>query len=171
MPGPHLFTKLITLMKVTIRSGAGDPNGVVKAPLTSMWFRDDIPELWGNVDGNTTWARIWPSASQQLEIPFAYDTASPLPLIVISPGYKIMRTEVVIDTVFDGAGAELEVGTGATPGAILSAADIDVTIADTYRTFDRFEDAAPAAVQLAITPGAGATQGSGRVFLEIWKTS
>jgi len=108
------------------------------------------------------------AALSTIEVAFTFATPSPLMITPLVSTERVMRAEVVIDTTFDGVGAGLQLGTAATPGAILSTAEIDVTVADTYRSFDRFEVGAAANVELEITPGAGATQGAGRVFLEVW---
>ena len=80
-----------------------------------------------------------------------------------------MRATVIIDTVFNGVGAALSLGTVALPGGILAAASITVTALGDYTAFTHFQVAVAADLQLTITPGAGATTGAGRVLLETWR--
>jgi hypothetical protein len=80
-----------------------------------------------------------------------------------------MRGEVQITVTFNGVGAGLQLGVPSSVGALLATLDIDVTVVDFYRTFDPFTVGVAENVQLTITPGAGATQGAGVVFLEVWQ--
>lgn len=108
--------------------------------------------------------------TQHLEVPFSYSSVSPLVLTNLRPADRLMRSEVAVDVTFDGIGASLELGSASSPGAVFSTADIPVSIVDTCRTFARLEVVVQEDLVLTIVPGAGATQGSGRVFLEIWRS-
>jgi hypothetical protein len=112
----------------------------------------------------TSWVGI-----QTFSVPFAFNTASPLALTSLRTTDRIMRSDVQITTLLDG-GAALQLGTAGTPGAILDSPEIDPAVVNTYRTFDIFEVGVLSNIILTITPAA-ATQGAGRVYLEIWRAS
>lgn len=103
------------------------------------------------------------------EISFTFATASPLVIVPIRPGDRSVRAIVEISTTFNGVGAGIQLGTGASPGGILSTANIGVAVVDFYQGLTPFQVGATTDLQLEITPGAGATQGAGRVLLEIWR--
>ena len=105
---------------------------------------------------------------QTYVIPYAFNTASPLQIVLLlSPGEYVMRAEVEVAVVFTDPVATLELGVPGTPGAILDAASIDPLIAGFYRQLDPFTVGVAAPVELTITPGASAA-GSGTVFVEVW---
>lgn len=106
---------------------------------------------------------------QPVEVAFTFATVSPLLVTGLRPGDRIVRSDVKIGTAFDGVGAALMLGTAGSPGVLLDTGDIDVVLPDEYEAFDELDVGVLTLVQLAITPGAGATAGAGRVLLEIWR--
>lgn len=128
-----------------------------------LWW-DSVSSRWRNVSVST------PSTSSTIESAFTFASSSPLLLVPMREGDRNVRAVVSIDTPFDGVGAGLQLGTAAIPGGIFTTAEIDVTASDSFQTMQVFESGIPDNIQLQITPGAGATQGSGRVLLEIWRT-
>ncbi len=108
---------------------------------------------------------------QWLVTSFAFNTASPLVLTPFKTTDYLMRAEVVVDTAFDNAAAQLQLGVAGDVGGVLDSTlqQISPTLVDTYRRFDRYTVGADTSLQLTITP-AGSTQGAGRVFLEVWRS-
>ena len=41
-----------------VYAGTGDPNGVVTAPLGSLWLRTDVGGFFRNTDAGTTWVAV-----------------------------------------------------------------------------------------------------------------
>lgn len=71
-----------------------------------------------------------------------------------------------IDTVFDGVGPTIKVGTFAAPQSVLPAAYNDPTQIGDYENTPDVPLAAGQPVYLAITPGSAATQGSGFLLIQ-----
>lgn len=78
----------------------------------------------------------------------------------------LTTARVVITTPFDGAGAALILGTVGDPDGIMPATDNDPTEAGEYEATADFPLAAGEGIRLTITPGAGASQGAGLIYLE-----
>lgn len=76
---------------------------------------------------------------------------------------------LVIDTAFDGAGASIAIGTAGDADALMPAAANDPATAASYEFASNAELAAGDAVRLVINPGAGATQGAGRIILDAYQ--
>lgn len=104
--------------------------------------------------------------SGRVVVPFAYGDATPQPVFTAPAAGTDMRVSIVIDTPFNGAGAALQVGTAAQPGALMPAAYNDPATAATYEAAPNATLASGEAIVLTITPGAGATQGAGRVVFD-----
>lgn len=126
-------------------------------------------------DTSINWALQYDGASfkglQWVEIPFVFGTVSPLVITPFNATDYLMRAEVVVDTAFDDAASQLRLGVPGDLGGVLDSTlgQIEPTLADTYRRFDRFTVGADSTLQLTITPGAS-IQGAGRVFLELWRS-
>ena len=174
---PDLFGTVTVPFGIKARLGVivapGSLSSLVSSTGTNRWSADDgVNNVATDADGTQIFSPGWPYTrlgSDLQEYSFTFATASPFILTPLRVGDRVLRAEVVIDTVFNGVGASLSLGTLALPGGILATTDIDVTILDTYRTLDRFQVAVTADLRLTIVPGAGATTGAGRVFLEIWR--
>jgi hypothetical protein len=107
-----------------------------------------------------------PYASPDLLFDFAFDTASPSVLAVLDTDSIVEWAQIIITTAFDDAAATLELGTPATPGAMMNAGDSDPTTPAVYGAESPLRAAAPATFRLTITPAA-ATQGAGYVLAKI----
>lgn len=99
-------------------------------------------------------------------VPFAYGDATPQPIYTAPDAGTSLMLRVVIDTPFNGVGAALQIGTAASPDALMGTAGNDPATAATY-------EAAPDAILttgeqilLTIVPGTGATQGAGRIIFD-----
>lgn len=105
-------------------------------------------------------------STDRVVVPFAYGDASPTTIFTPSAACTAILTRVVIDTPFNGTGAALQVGTSAQPAVLMPASANDPTNALAYDFAADLPLAAAQAVQLTITPGAGATAGAGRIILD-----
>ena len=100
-------------------------------------------------------------------VPFAYGDASPKPLLTVPAGGRVLAVRVIIDSPFDGAGAALSVGDAAGPAGLMPAGANDPAVPGTYAAHPAALYATGTALTLAITPGAGASQGTGLVMLTL----
>lgn len=175
---PDLFGSISAAYGIRAMGGAavkpGDLSSLTSSTGLNKWSADDgANNIATNSDATQIFSPGW--AYTRLgpdfqEFSFTFASGSPFLLTPLRAGDRMMRAVVVIDTVFNGAGAGVQLGTAASPGGIFSTADIDVTVADYYQSLQIFQLAVTANLQLEITPGAGATQGSGRVLLEVWRS-
>ena len=72
---------------------------------------------------------------------------------------------LVVTTAFNGSGAALQLGTLASPGVAMASTNSDPAEAGEYELTADLHLDANEALRLTITPGGGATQGAGRIFL------
>lgn len=108
-----------------------------------------------------------PEARAVVVVPFSFATPSPFDLASVGPSAPVVRAGIRIDVGFDGVGASLEIGTAASPALILGPGENLPAVPDQYENDAVVTFGAPATLQLRITPGAGATRGSGVVYFEL----
>lgn len=101
--------------------------------------------------------------SPRVKVAFSWGDATPA-LIYTYTG-TIFGASIVLQVPFDGVGAALSLGDSGNNGRLIAA--IDPTIAATYSTSPAHTYASSTQIRLYITPGTGASQGSGFVLLEI----
>jgi hypothetical protein len=94
---------------------------------------------------------------------------APRAIYVVPDDRLAYLVRLVIDTPFDGTNAAIAVGTAADAGALMPANANDPTVAAGYEFASNTELALGDSVQLTITPGSGATQGSGRIILDAYQ--
>jgi hypothetical protein len=104
-----------------------------------------------------------------IEVPFAYGDATPKPMSAALAGKLIHEIQIHIVIPFDGVGAALTVGDAGDPARLLAADQVDPATVATYAAHPVCRYGADTALNLYITPGAGATQGAGLVILYIEK--
>lgn len=106
------------------------------------------------------------TATGRKVVSFSFGDASPVPVLTLAFAAVGVTTRLVIDTAFDGAGAGIKVGTAGSDDALMAVADNDPTQAAAYETAADLALASGAQVFLTIIPGAGATQGAGRLIFD-----
>lgn len=157
----------ISMMYATDENGA---RGWIPQGIPSFVTTDDVAE--GATNLYFTTERAQASARTvvgRTVLTFAYGDASPSNIYVAPNDRMAVMVRVVIDTPFDGAGAALKIGTAASPELLMPAASNDPSAASSYE-FTPDEDLnAGDTIQLAITPGSGATQGGGRIILDAYE--
>lgn len=99
---------------------------------------------------------------------FSYGDASPDSISTPVPANKLVRScRIVIETPFNGVGAALKVGDSGNLSRLMGITDNDPATAATYETSPQTLFGGPTQCLITITPGSGATQGTGQVILEI----
>jgi hypothetical protein len=79
---------------------------------------------------------------------------------------RVVLSRIGISEAFDGAGAQITVGTSANHDALIGADDNDPMQLGQYETVPDFDLSEGDGVRIYITPGTGATQGAGFLFIE-----
>lgn len=77
----------------------------------------------------------------------------------------MVLARIVVLVGINGAGAQMEIGVAGDAGLIVPSDSIDAATAGEYETTPDVHLLAGQGIMLTITPGAGATQGSGFVYL------
>jgi hypothetical protein len=148
---------VVTPGPVTGTTGSG-----VTVPLTGRPLEYDTTNRWAS--------GMSASASSGIEVhvlDFSFGDSSPAPVYTAPSGKLITSVRINIDTPFDGIGAALQVGIAGTPGQLMASSQNDPTVASAYETSPNRQYGAATAVILTITPGTGASAGSGQVVLTI----
>jgi hypothetical protein len=103
----------------------------------------------------------------RIELAFSFGDASP-EIIGSIPTNKIVEAvSLFIEVPFDGIGAALSIGDSSNPNSLMSFSQNDPTQVGAYQVAPTVSFNSDTVVKLFITPGAGATQGSGLITIEI----
>lgn len=105
------------------------------------------------------------SNTDTIQVPFLFNTASPLLIRTMSAGETIVSAEIQITVPSDDLAATLELGTPGTPGLILDSTKPNFSAVGVYGTNVNFPFSGADTIQLTITPGTS-TQGAGFVILQ-----
>lgn len=97
-------------------------------------------------------------------IGFSFGDATPATIFTCTSNAVLTQVSVVIDTVFNGASPSIKVSVGAV--IVMPTSENDPTQAAEYQAAPALAISHGDQVALTIIPGAGATAGSGRIFLE-----
>jgi hypothetical protein len=106
-------------------------------------------------------------SSSITKIPFAFGDASPKPIASISAGGAIFTVQLIITTPFNGVGAALAIGDATQPDRLMASSRNSPVVVAEYETNPGWVATQDTQILLTITPGAGCTQGSGFILLEI----
>lgn len=107
------------------------------------------------------------SGSGVIEINFAFGDATPASLVTALAGKMIYGVKVHVKVPFDGVGAQVTIGDVGDLDRLMMATENDLTSVGSSETNPAFAYGSDTALLLSITPGAGASQGSGLVTLNI----
>jgi hypothetical protein len=99
------------------------------------------------------------------DLSFSFGDSSPANVIVAASGQLIESVKILILTTFDGVGAALEVGDAGQSDRLLSQNQVNPSIAATYESNPNYTYGASTQIELTITPGTGASQGSGLLII------
>lgn len=103
----------------------------------------------------------------QKKIAFSWGDATPKPILTVSAGKTVFTAQIVITVPFNGVGAALRLGDAGDLGRLMSSSAIAPSIAAEWETNPGYTYSVDTQILLEITPGTGASQGSGFVILEI----
>ena len=103
--------------------------------------------------------------SGAIEMPFGYGDATPRLITTVPAGKFVYEVDLIITTAFNGVGAALAVGDAGIADRLLAIAENAPGTLGTYTTHPNVAYLVGTAVNLTITPGAGASQGAGIVRL------
>jgi hypothetical protein len=98
-------------------------------------------------------------------INFAFGDATPTPVLTLGENSEITGVSLQIEQIFDGAGAQIRLGTTGDPGLLLDAWQNDPAALMTFEASPRVELAAGTVIVLTIVPGGGASQGRGQFVI------
>jgi len=96
---------------------------------------------------------------------FSFGDSSPVNVIVAASGQLIESVKILILTTFNGVGAALEVGDAGQSDRLLSQNQVNPSVAATYESNPNYTYGASTQIKLTITPGTGASQGSGLLII------
>lgn len=132
----------------------------------TVWVADESTAL--RYDG-FAWAAPSGEAGpvRQVVHGFGFGDASPAQVTTVAAGRTLLRVAIAVQTPFDGVGAVLAVGDGTTPDRFLASDQVNPGAAAMYVASPALKLAANTPLCLAITPGAGASVGSGLLILDI----
>lgn len=100
----------------------------------------------------------------QIQVPFAFDDASPVNVKLMASGSVVYQALLCITTAFDGTGASLTLGDAGQADRLMTAAQNDPYTVGNNESNPAHEYASSTQVRLTITPGT-ATQGAGVLVL------
>lgn len=96
---------------------------------------------------------------------FAFGDATPATVLTPAVASEITQVSLQIEQVFDGVGAQIQLGTSASPGLLMDITQNDPSALMTFEVSPRQQLAAGTPIILTITPGAGASQGLGQFVI------
>lgn len=108
-----------------------------------------------------------PPGSVAVEAAFAFGDATPAAVTTALAGKLVYGVELYIKTPFDGIGAQIVVGDAAQVDRLMAAEENDLLATGGNHSTPAHAYAVDTPILLSITPGAGATQGSGVIVLRI----
>jgi hypothetical protein len=94
-------------------------------------------------------------------INFAFGDA-PGVVLVLAMAVEVMLISLQVEEVFNGAGAQVQLGTLSQPGLLMAGNESDLSVLATFENTPRVELPAGTALYITVTPGAGANQGRGQ---------
>lgn len=106
------------------------------------------------------------AGSPRIEVPFSFGDATPLQLVEVAAGKLIERITLFVDIAFDGIGPSLTIGDNGDPDALMTSTENDPREEAAYQVTPNLRYETDTDILLFITPGLGASQGSGLVVIE-----
>ncbi len=101
------------------------------------------------------------NGSGGVEFQFSYGDATPAVVTTALSGKLVYKIEIYLEVAFDGVGAALKVGDAGQADRLVAANENDPTQAVAYECYPNTVYEVDTQITLSITPGSGATQGSG----------
>lgn len=107
-----------------------------------------------------------PGDSDWVRVPFTWSDTSPKTIFAAPSGATIFTAQIVIQTPFNGAGAQLRLGDALNNRRLMRANQNVPSMSGEYETNPGYTYATAANILLEITPGLGGNQGQGFVLIE-----
>jgi hypothetical protein len=111
------------------------------------------------------------SASGIPTLNFAFGDATPATVLSLGENLEITWISLQIEEAFDGVGAQIQLGTAASPGLLMDSWQSDPSAALTFEVSPRVELSSGTAIILTIIPGSGASQGRGQFVINAVPTA
>lgn len=108
-----------------------------------------------------------PAGTPRIEVPFSFGDASPAQLFMAVAGKLIERVVIFIEIAFDGESPSLTIGDEDDPARLMSSVENNPSEEAAYQVTPNLSYETDTQVLLFITPGLGASQGSGLVVVEM----
>lgn len=107
------------------------------------------------------------AGTPRIEIPFSFGDATPTDLFMAVAGKLIERIAIFIETPFDGETPSLTIGDGDNPALLMNSFENNPSEEAAYQVTPNLYYETDMQVLLFISPGLGASQGSGLVVVEM----
>ena len=107
------------------------------------------------------------AGTPRIEVPFSFGDATPLVLFTAIAGKLIERITVFVELAFDGEVPSLTIGDEDSPTLLMNTSENDPTEEAAYQVTPNFFYESDTQVLLFISPGLGASQGSGLIVAEM----
>jgi hypothetical protein len=107
------------------------------------------------------------AGTPRVEIPFSFGDATPLVLFTAIAGKLIQRITVFIETTLDGESPTLTIGDEDNPTLLMDSSENNPSEEAAYQVTPNLFYELDTQVLLFISPGLGASQGSGLVVVEM----
>jgi hypothetical protein len=104
-------------------------------------------------------------ASYTKEFPFSWGDATPAVLTDMVVGTMIWAIDLVLFEAFDGIAASLSIGITGTPDLFMATSQCDPYTVGVYSVTPGHKCTTTDAIKLFITPGAGASRGTGKIII------
>lgn len=105
-------------------------------------------------------------------ISFSYGDAPSIVMALTGTGAsEVTEVSIEIETPFDGAGAQIQLGTPGDPDLLVQADQNDPSMAAVFQVSPHVRLDAGQPIYLTITPGAAASRGSGKIILRASPTT
>lgn len=108
-----------------------------------------------------------PAGTPRVELPFSFGDATPAELFMAVAGKLIERITIFIETAFDGESPSLTIGDEDNPALLMESFENDPKEEAAYQVTPNLYYETDKQVLLFISPGLGASQGSGLVVVEM----
>lgn len=119
------------------------------------------------VDGGTGGGPGPTPADNEFYLRFSFGDSSPALIGEAAAGKAILSARILLEEPLDGTGAALSIGSASSPEDVMEELDVDVTQAAEFSVYPLKTFGTDTNVYLHITPGSGATTGSGVAVLEM----
>ena len=118
--------------------------------------------------GNGNWVDVTPGGTGQsviAEINFSYGDATPRAIYSVVGTQRVWQVLLSIGVPFNGTSPSLSIGDAGDADRLMTVTQNDPKTVDVYSTNPAYEYTDGSVITLTITPGAGASAGSGKIQL------